>query len=54
MQPIDDMHCGRCNKCAERRLGFRLAGVEDPSVYAVLTQDASLDWPGNTTVEPAL
>lgn len=27
-------HCGRCNKCAERRRAFRLADVEDPTVYA--------------------
>ena len=26
-------HCGRCNKCAERRLAFRLAGVADPTSY---------------------
>ena len=27
-------HCGRCNKCAERQRGFRLAGVPDPTEYA--------------------
>lgn len=27
-------HCGMCNKCAERRRGFREAGVEDPTDYA--------------------
>ena len=27
------MHCGRCNKCAERRRAFRAAGVEDRTVY---------------------
>ena len=27
-------HCGRCNKCAERRRAFRLAGVADPTDYA--------------------
>lgn len=30
----DRRHCGRCNKCAERRRGFREAGVEDPTDYA--------------------
>ena len=27
-------HCGRCNKCAERRRAFRLAGINDPTMYA--------------------
>ena len=27
-------HCGRCNKCAERRQAFRLAQVADPTRYA--------------------
>jgi len=27
-------HCGRCNKCAERRQAFRLARVDDPTSYA--------------------
>ena len=27
-------HCGRCNKCAERRRAFRLAGIADPTRYA--------------------
>ena len=27
-------HCGRCNKCAERRRAFRLAGITDPTRYA--------------------
>ncbi len=26
-------HCGRCIKCLERKEGFRLAGVKDPTVY---------------------
>lgn len=33
--PSDGLHCGQCNKCAERALAFRLAGVEDPTRYAV-------------------
>jgi 7-cyano-7-deazaguanine synthase len=32
--PLDGRHCGRCNKCAERRRAFAAAGVEDPSEYA--------------------
>ena len=27
-------HCGRCNKCAERRRAFRAAGVPDKTLYA--------------------
>jgi len=35
LQPSrDHRHCGRCNKCAERQRGFRLAGVPDPTEYA--------------------
>jgi len=28
------VHCGACNKCAERRAGFRAAGMNDPTRYA--------------------
>jgi 7-cyano-7-deazaguanine synthase len=34
IRPVDGLHCGRCNKCAERRLGFREAGVVDLTRYA--------------------
>lgn len=34
MQPVRDLHCGRCSKCRERRDGFREAGVTDPTGYA--------------------
>ncbi|MFM9069030.1 MAG: 7-cyano-7-deazaguanine synthase [Planctomycetota bacterium] len=27
-------HCGACNKCEERRVAFRAAGLEDRTVYA--------------------
>lgn len=30
----DHLHCGRCNKCAERRRAFAASGVEDPTEYA--------------------
>lgn len=31
--PVEGRHCGRCNKCRERREGFRDAGVDDPAAY---------------------
>lgn len=35
VDPVEDrFHCGACNKCAERRAGFRAAGVPDPTPYA--------------------
>lgn len=33
MGPVDGAHCGRCNKCHERREAFRRAGVPDPTHY---------------------
>ena len=32
--PIGGLHCGRCNKCAERQGAFRRLGAEDPTSYA--------------------
>jgi len=34
LAPRKHRHCGRCNKCAERRRAFRHAGVPDPTPYA--------------------
>ncbi len=34
LQPRGSRHCGRCNKCAERRQAFRRAGLSDPTAYA--------------------
>lgn len=34
LRPRGRRHCGRCNKCAERRRAFRAAGVPDPTGYA--------------------
>ena len=33
--PVGGLHCGRCNKCAERQLAFADAGMADPTAYAV-------------------
>lgn len=32
--PQGQWHCGRCNKCAERRRAFKVAGVQDKTTYA--------------------
>jgi 7-cyano-7-deazaguanine synthase len=32
--PQGDRHCGRCNKCAERKAAFRLIDLPDPTRYA--------------------
>ena len=29
----EDLHCGTCGTCTERREAFRLAGIEDPTIY---------------------
>ena len=36
IKPQDGRHCGRCNKCAERRRAFADAGMIDPTEYASL------------------
>jgi 7-cyano-7-deazaguanine synthase len=33
MHPVRNRHCGTCDKCVERREGFRLAGISDPTLY---------------------
>lgn len=33
IRPADGLHCGACNKCAERRHAFRDAGLVDPTRY---------------------
>jgi 7-cyano-7-deazaguanine synthase len=34
--PVGTLHCGSCNKCAERQAAFRLLGGVDPTSYARL------------------
>lgn len=34
IRPVDGLHCGRCNKCDERRQAFRAADVADATRYA--------------------
>jgi 7-cyano-7-deazaguanine synthase len=35
LAPVDGLHCGHCNKCAERRRAFLEVGMNDPTEYAV-------------------
>ena len=32
--PVDTLHCGHCNKCAERKAAFEVAALTDPTAYA--------------------
>lgn len=34
IDPVDGRHCGRCNKCAERRHAFAASSIEDATDYA--------------------
>ena len=34
LRPVGELHCGACNKCAERKHGFRDAEMPDPTRYA--------------------
>lgn len=33
IDPVGDLHCGGCNKCAERQAAFATSGLPDPTVY---------------------
>jgi 7-cyano-7-deazaguanine synthase len=33
LAPVQGIHCGRCNKCAERRLAFRRVKLDDRTRY---------------------
>ena len=34
INPKGSHHCGKCNKCAERKRAFKRANIEDRSIYA--------------------
>jgi 7-cyano-7-deazaguanine synthase len=34
LNPIEGLHCGACNKCAERHKGFVDQGINDKTVYS--------------------
>ena len=38
ISPVGGHHCGRCNKCAERKAAFAIAEMTDPTRYADATQ----------------
>jgi 7-cyano-7-deazaguanine synthase len=42
--PADGLHCGECNKCAERRAAFREASMPDPTRYAHLHPCSRAGW----------
>lgn len=33
ISPVDGLHCGECNKCAERQAAFREASIDDATIY---------------------
>ena len=36
--PVGKLHCGRCNKCAERKHAFRDADMRDPTIYREMSE----------------
>jgi 7-cyano-7-deazaguanine synthase len=41
IDPKEGLHCGRCNKCAERKRGFQTAGIVDLTPYAASPLEAN-------------
>jgi 7-cyano-7-deazaguanine synthase len=37
LAPVGELHCGRCNKCAERQAAFKGVPRDDPTEYANAT-----------------
>lgn len=42
IRPVREQHCGDCNKCAERQLAFRQAGLTDRTPYACPPSNAAV------------
>ena len=34
IRPENGLHCGRCNKCAERKASYRGLNLKDKTIYA--------------------
>lgn len=41
LRPVAGMHCGHCNKCAERRRGFSTIGLQDRTRYHARPKQAT-------------
>jgi 7-cyano-7-deazaguanine synthase len=39
--PQKGLHCGRCNKCGERRQAFASLGLTDPTTYSAAAADSN-------------
>jgi 7-cyano-7-deazaguanine synthase len=55
ISPVGHLHCGVCNKCAERQEAFPLIGEPDPTTYATLAgvSNASSGLEHRRIVKPA-
>jgi 7-cyano-7-deazaguanine synthase len=45
IDPVEGRQCGRCNKCAERKKGFRDAGMRDLTLYQSAPHFGRASWP---------
>jgi 7-cyano-7-deazaguanine synthase len=43
VQPVGDLHCGRCNKCGERQAAFLTAKIHDRTRYARVASQPTLE-----------
>jgi 7-cyano-7-deazaguanine synthase len=51
LSPTEGLHCGACNKCAERQLAFRELGRDDPTRYAASLSRRSAGLPASSTAQ---